>query len=244
MDLLLDFGNSRLKWAVARSGRVLERGAELNATGLVRAVLGPGHSFDRVALASVRDTAAVEALLHKLREQGLPEPMIARTESHRGQLRNAYPEPSRMGVDRWLAMLGAWQRCRCALVLVDCGTAVTMDCVDSHGQHHGGLILPGSEMMVASLVDRAPGIRIRPEDPDYAFPAVDTGAAVKTAARMAPPALVDRVWSQFGEQLGEPPELLLTGGDAERILGALHQPATIYPDLVFEGLLEILGEAG
>lgn len=240
MDLLLDFGNSRLKWALADTGHLVERGAVADADELMPAICEWRSVCQRVMLASVRDGALVTDLTRKLRGEGFPGPRIARTEKQRAGLRNAYPEPERMGVDRWLAMLGARRHSPGALVVVDCGTALTMDFVAGDGRHQGGLILPGIDMMVASLVERAPGIRIRPDDPEYAFPAVDTGAAVNTAARMAGPALVERAWREFSRQTEVSPELMLTGGDADRIAAQLEFPASRCPDLVFAGMLAIL----
>jgi len=169
-------------------------------------------------------------------------------------LRVAYQDPSRLGVDRWLALLGAQDGVGAALI-VDAGTAVTYDLLLSDGTHLGGLILPGIEAMRASLLQ---GTRIGSLtlDVDRQIPlaepwAMDTASAVASGGIQALGALAERlhdrllVRCQSGLAPGRgAPRLLITGGDAGRLAPAIGRPVQIVPDLVLRGLGRFAEEAG
>jgi type III pantothenate kinase len=168
----------------------------------------------------------------------------------------AYPDPSRLGVDRWLVMLGALGLGNGGALIVDAGTAVTYDLLLPGGDHLGGLILPGIEMMRVALLQ---GTRIPQAAPDPAAGisieepwAVDTGPAVAAGGVQALGALADRLYDRLVLRCGplsgawpEPrakaaaPRLLLTGGDAGRLAQAIGRPLTIIPDLVLRGLVRL-----
>jgi type III pantothenate kinase len=155
---------------------------------------------------------------------------------------NAYTEPERLGVDRWLAMQGAWRRRGAGFLLVDAGTAVTLDLVDDRGRHQGGAILPGAELMVSSLVGRAEGIRPRPGDNGSTFPARNTGAAVSAGATLGLGGAV-REAMVVARASGVTGPVIVTGGDSETLVEAARLEENEYEridTLVFEGMLEML----
>lgn len=242
MDLLLDLGNSRLKWAIADRGRIAADGhipRPLEPAAL--AELEGGLRANRVLIACVAGSAELDRLKAWAEDRLTCVPRIFQTGATHGSLRNAYADPARMGVDRWLAMVGAWERRAGALVVADCGTATTLDCIHGDGRHAGGLIAPGRALMVESLVNRAPGIRPRPEDPDTAFPATDTGAAVRTGALLSVQALIERVFHQFSTATEGAVQLYLTGGDASGVAAGLEVPCELDEALVFHGMLAVAG---
>ena len=155
--LLIDIGNSRLKWAIASGGR-LSRQQALDHNGRLSSVRrGPLAraigSVNSVSCVSVAAPAMTIALLKQLRQQGVP----ARRFQSRCQqlgLRNGYREAWRLGADRWAAMLGARSLgpARRSLLVVGAGTALTVDLIDQNGRHLGGVIVPGRRLMAG--VDR------------------------------------------------------------------------------------------
>jgi type III pantothenate kinase len=144
-----------------------------------------------------------------------------------------------MGVDRWLALIGAHRLCAGAVLVVDAGTAITYDLLLASGRHLGGLILPGIEMMRGSLLAGTNIPRVEPEERDLPW-AADTGAAVGVGTIEAPAALVERLRRRLTAAAGGPSTVLLTGGDAERLRPALEEPVRVEPDLVLRGLALLL----
>lgn len=240
MKLLLDLGNSRLKWALAAQAHWTQGALEAPEGRLGPAlleVLPGGAEIDAIWLSSVRGGAAAELLSESLRAAlGLPV-RHARSESARGCLRNAYLEPSQLGVDRWLAMLGAWRPGQ-PLLVVDAGTGLTLDAVDADGKHLGGLILPGPTLLAETLPQRArqlPPARLDPATAAACPWARDTASALGHAALLACAALIERMLDRL--RASHPARrLVLTGGAADLLIPLLAGPLEHEPDLVLRGL--------
>ena len=143
---------------------------------------------------------------------------------------NGYHEPARLGVDRWLALLGAWRRSPSAACVVDCGSAVTVDILDAQGRHLGGWIAPGLQMMRAAL-QRDTALPLA-QGPAQAEPGHDTNAAIVGGTLLAAVGLVEQAMRYAPASA----RLLLTGGDAGEIAQHLGRPYELCPDLVLEGL--------
>lgn len=150
-------------------------------------------------------------------------------------LRNAYLRFERLGVDRWLAMLGARTMVSGAYCVADCGTAMTLDVVDPAGQHLGGLILPGSGLMRAALArDTGDLPAVDRGQPDLL--AVDTESAIYSGSVLGSACALEGLWHRVQDRLKLPMTLMLTGGDAPLLREHLLVPARHEPDLVFAGM--------
>lgn len=248
--LLLDIGNSRLKWAIASGGR-LTRQQAVEHNGRFSSILrGPlARALDRadsVCCVSVVAPARTAALLRQLRRQGRP---ARRLRSRRAQLglRNGYRDAWRLGADRWAAMLGARALGlnRRALLVVGAGTALTVDLVDPAGRHRGGVIVPGRRLMAAALLADTAGIARRarglprPRTGAAAF-ATDTRGAMQSGADQAAAALVERLRVEARRELGHYPQVVLTGGDGPALARKLKCKFKLVPDLVLRGLAATL----
>ncbi|HEX4049485.1 MAG TPA: type III pantothenate kinase [Steroidobacteraceae bacterium] len=173
--MLLDIGNSRLKWALwseqatphAGAGRlerrgVLARSALRRSDAPLRALLAampPGTAILACNVAGAQIEARLRACATRAR---LPRPQFVRTAARAAGVRNGYAEPWRLGADRWVALIGAhaaWPRR--ALCLVGIGSALTIDLLAPRGRHLGGCIVPGPQMMIESLLRETAGIRRR-----------------------------------------------------------------------------------
>ena len=86
------------------------------------------------------------------------EPVYARVKEAAAGVTNAYPDVSQLGIDRWLALIAAWNKYHAPVCVAGCGTAVTLDVVDGDGYHLGGLIFPGLRLMQQSLITHTHGI--------------------------------------------------------------------------------------
>ncbi len=146
----------------------------------------------------------------------------------------AYPEPSTLGSDRWVAALGAW-RLTGAAIVVQCGTAITTDAVDETGRFLGGAIAPGLHAMARGLAASAPRLPIFGGVRDIAVPAVTSQDCVEAGVGLAFCGAIERL---VADLLGVLPAaaLLITGGAAPTYLRRGHLAFTHVPDLLHQGL--------
>jgi type III pantothenate kinase len=245
MDLLVDIGNTSLKWAVAESSTPGDMQVVRHHGSLPIDLLATWEQLApprRILVSNVGGTETADALARACRSYWDREPTIAATEPHSYGVTIAYERPERLGVDRWLALIAAHRICRCPVLVVDAGTAVTYDLLLGDGRHLGGLILPGIEMMRDSLLTGTHIPRVEPEELADLW-AADTGDAIAAASIQAPAALAERLFERLAHRTCTTPTCLLTGGDAERLIPALRLPARHRSDLVLQGLA-LLGEGG
>jgi type III pantothenate kinase len=149
-----------------------------------------------------------------------------------------------MGVDRWVAMVGAWNAWHRALVVVDAGTAVTIDAVDDDGQHLGGQIIPGVGLMASALGTATSDIPVfdladRSSVRDIEIFGDSTEAGVANGVFNAVTGAVERAISVLRSSAHDP-VTVLTGGDASAMLQALAEAPEYRPNLVLEGLAALL----
>jgi type III pantothenate kinase len=158
-----------------------------------------------------------------------------------GGVVNAYADPDKLGVDRWLCLIAVHHQTRAPACVVDCGTAVTLDGLDSNGQHLGGLILPGLGMMRDALLRNTQIQAMSPVGP-LDLLARDTATAVAAGGLFACAGLVELVVRRIARQCGRVPEIVLTGGDGAKLQVALEIQARYEPDLVLQGLAQLVGD--
>jgi type III pantothenate kinase len=244
VKLLVDVGNTRVKWAWLSGGDLLEPGAAAHAATApdeLAVRLAGRHGVDEVRVGSVA-AAVVTARLGDALAGACRAPVrIARTGAAAAGVRNGYLEPRQLGVDRWLAMVAAYARFRTAVCVVDAGTAWTLDVIEASGQHLGGLIIPGPALMRRSLLGSTGGIGAAAEllpagAPSTAGLGRDTEAGMRNGAWQAGACLVESCMKAWEARLGRAPVLVLTGGDAPDLGAALAVRAEHRPLLVLEGL--------
>lgn len=245
MRLLLDLGNTRLKWWALQEGQRLAEGAIAWSDPVVEglAVAWAGlPPAEAVFGASVVDRER-EALVEKqLRQRGSAAVTWVRSPAEACGVRSAYAEPSRLGVDRFLAMVAAHAEGRSPCVLVGAGTALTLDALRGDGRHLGGLIAPGPLLMQQSLLGAT--VRVRPERPGEVTAMADnTADAVASGCWGACAALVERFVAQVGPALGVEPRLLFGGGDAPLLRELVARPGELFADGVLRGLAVWSGTA-
>jgi len=227
--LLLDVGNSAIKWRLSSASGLLSEGGRAEDMATLGAVL-KGRDWQRVAIASVAADHK-DATLAEVATAGRPVQIhYATSDAELLGLRNRYPAPQSLGVDRWLAMLAAWHHMGGPLCVVDAGTAITLDLISQDGLHQGGFILPGAELMHRSLGMSTGKIRVNNLTAPAVAPGEDTAACVSGGIWLAVKGLLGAALAAYPEH-----RFVLTGGGAAALLtltpGIEHQP-----DLVMEGL--------
>lgn len=231
MILQLDLGNSALKWRCGSESDVLGRGCVPLADGLR---LPEIDAVPReVWIASVRDAETNAALSALVQERWAREPWFAESAASACGLTNSYREPARMGVDRWLAMIAAWQHAGGPVCVVDAGSATTIDFVDTAGVHRGGYILPGLAMMERALLGQTARVRFGDAPRDRMEPGTSTEAAVFNGLQLAQVGAVATALDRYGA--GE--TLVFTGGGGAVAMGLLGRGGEFLEDLVLDGLL-------
>ncbi|MFP5506155.1 MAG: type III pantothenate kinase [Gammaproteobacteria bacterium] len=249
MILLLDAGNSRLKWALLRNGH-FEHGGTLDQTveaikELANAAWGHIDAPEAVLVANVAGEPLRRALNAWTKRRWKLTPTYVAADAERFGIRNAYREPARLGVDRWLALLAARELYPGPLCVVDCGTALTVDVLAHDDRHLGGLIIPGMQLMRDALTARAEGIRGQIDQATHeqvTLLGTDTGSAVAGGTLYAEVAFIDRIFADLRAELGSKLRCIITGGDAQRLQPLLGCRAEYQADLVLLGLARIARE--
>lgn len=243
--LLVDIGNSRIKWAWRTDSRLGKAQAAdysgWRARDYARRVIGSRLDIERILVASVAADDVSDVLTAGARLAGAPEPERVTTRRRACGVTIAYADPWRLGVDRLLAMIAAHRRFPggpvCAVAV---GTALTIDLVGADGRHRGGAIIPAPSLMVESLFNGTSGIRRRAQGGangrGRALFGRSTRAAVEQGARFAAAAAVDRAVSEARALVGRTPKLVLTGGAAPGLRPLIRSASVFVPDLVLEGL--------
>lgn len=245
MKLLLDIGNSRIKWAMLEDDQLrgadqIDHGPNPEATIselLDRCPLKPGQ----VRASNVAGAVLGDALAAAVAKRWSLPVEFAHAQAAAGAARNGYLDYRQLGVDRWLAILAAVERFGKAVCIVDAGTAVTIDQVDDQGQHLGGIIVPGLALMRRALtgntgdLDRLADSSGRAEPPEALILGRGTDEAITGGAMSAIRGLIEACMQSARERWGDP-ALIVTGGDAQRIIAQIRMPAEHCPTLVLEGL--------
>lgn len=240
MRLLIDAGNTRVKWQLMDGNiRVLEGVGALDSDPFA-ALSGVGGKISRVAVSTVASEDKRRDLAEALSCYTPLKPCFYWSEVERAGLVNAYEHPEKMGADRWHGMYGAWIRHRGGFAVVDVGSAITIDYVGAHGKHLGGYILPGRQMMLRSLRNDAARIGFEDHRSDAGDPGSSTTECVHHGLFWLWQSIAERIHHDCHAQaIGR---VLVTGGDASGILAAGLE-AEHLPDLVLEGLAAIDAEA-
>ncbi|RYF36384.1 MAG: type III pantothenate kinase, partial [Comamonadaceae bacterium] len=157
-------------------------------------------------------------------------------------LTNGYDHPTRLGADRWVAMIGAWHRMlgqgpARPLVVVMVGTAVTVEAVDVHGTFLGGFILPGHGMMLKALESGTAGLHV-PTGEVCEFP-TNTSDALTSGGTFAIAGAVERMVQHVRQRCGVEPACFMTGGAGWKMAPSMSVPFELVDSLIFDGLLEI-----
>lgn len=267
MNLLIDIGNSRIKWCLYNSvenefgseGAMLYDKAELPA--LFSEQWGLLDNPDRVVISNVSGQQLAESMDAWVDKKWKIKTEYVKTEAFSHGVTNAYSDYSELGVDRWMAIIAAWQRFRQqgkAVCVVDCGTATTIDGISASGQHLGGFIIPGHTVMQEILINNTSDIKMakniltrkilrKETSPGKTLSPVNfsssTEEGVNSGCYLATISLIDSVVTSMQDDSGKQVNCIITGGDAEFVVEQLAGKFEYQPKLVLHGLAMLSGKA-
>jgi len=245
--LALDVGNTRLKWALYEGPRI---GARMLAHGVqflenIESLTEGDWRSLRPPERIVGCVVAGDAVRRRVQDQldlwDIPVSWVVSSAAEAG-LVNGYDHPSRLGADRWVAMVGARQRLlargeRKPCVLVMVGTAVTVEAIDAEGKFLGGLILPGHGIMLRALESGTAGLHV-PTGEVRNFP-TNTSDALTSGGTFAIAGAVQRMVDHLRQHTGQEPVCIMTGGAGWKMAPSMTVPFELVESLIFDGLLAI-----
>lgn len=246
--LVIDIGNTRLKWGLYAAPRP---GAELLAHGasfleaidrLAEHDWAGLPSPSRMLGCAVAGLAVRRRAEEQIADRWEVEPRWVVSQPSACGVVNGYEHPARLGSDRWVAMIGARARVlasgppRPALVVM-VGTAVTVDALDAEGRFLGGLILPGFGLMLKAMESGTAGLKV-PTGEVCEFP-TNTSDALMSGGTYGIAGAIERMHRHLVQRCGEPPVLLMSGGAAVKLAPETDLPFELTDTLIFEGLLQL-----
>jgi type III pantothenate kinase len=245
--LAIDIGNTRLKWAqyaspqpsaaILAHGAVFLEAIDDLAEGQWRSLAPPTSMLGCIVAGEGVKRRAEEQL-----ELWDVTPNWVVSSPHACGVTNGYEHPNRLGVDRWVAMIGGWHRVLArggprATLVVMVGTAVTVDAVDHTGRFLGGLILPGFGLMLRALEMGTAGLKA-PTGEVVDFP-TNTSDALMSGGAHAIAGAIERMHRKLAERSGQKPVLLMSGGAAVKLAPTTDLDVEMVETLIFDGLLEL-----
>jgi type III pantothenate kinase len=251
--LLIDVGNTRVKWGFLRDARLAECGsrahrgrADVAAAAVAKAIRGERVKF--AAIANVAGAGFETRLTETLTNRFQVKVRVATVGRRKLGVRCGYRDPKRLGVDRWLSVLAAHALSAAGAVVVDVGTTVTVDGVTAQGEHLGGLIIPSPRLMATTLGQRTSDIGDVAVVPatllqrHHEFLGRSTAEAVNMGSWFALIGAVEEVLQRLAQTLPPSAPVLVTGGDAPSLLPGLRIKAELREHLVLEGLALFVGQ--
>ncbi len=252
MILLVDIGNSRIKWACLIKGNLEHRGSAVRGKDKDAFVADLEQHWRKVkkpkaiVVSNVAGSGYAKALSAWTAERWQLQPRFIVAEHQAYEITNAYNNAERLGADRWASLIAARRHVRGPVCIIDAGTAVTIDVLNENGVHQGGLIIPGLAMMRHALLEQTEDLlpaTATPASGDISLLARDTQDGVNGGTLYALVAVIDRVVADVRTELGTDLARIITGGDAEALLPLLAGNYHHHPELVLEGLAVIAEES-
>lgn len=237
--LAIDAGNTRLKWAVGRPGHWQATGAaDTVAAESLAEALPAMPAGTRAVFCCVAGEATERAVMQACARLGIPLQRVGAAGTQLG-VTNGYRDPSQLGADRWVALVAAHRERATNQLVVNAGTALTVDALAADGRFLGGVIAPGVQLMREALVGGT--AKLRPAGGKVTPLPLCTDDAIATGTSMAAAGAIDRMARNLAEQGLAISRVVLSGGGADALARQIPYPLARRPHLVLDGL-GLIGE--
>lgn len=236
MLALLDIGNSRVKYCLLQDGERSPQHAVLNKMISNNFLTENFANVDKIIVSSVghkklTDTISAWCDANKVAYQQIF------SELKKNTVTSGYENPNQLGVDRWLALVGAANLYpNKNLLIIDAGTATTIDFLTATGQHQGGWILAGIKMLISSVLadtNQVTANLVEKESLDFG---INTSENVHNAAWAATVGAINLAISKIQKQGFVLNKIIITGGNGHLLASVIPQKTTVLTELVFDGL--------
>ena len=240
--LLIDAGNSRIKSAAYINGAIVRYAPVATESPSPPVQWKEAETPASVVVSNVAGVAVAAKLTRWTLDAWAMIPTFVQVRRRAAGMRTQYDDPTKLGVDRWLAALAAYRLAGRAVVVVDAGTAITLDVVSGSGVHLGGSISPGLKLMIDSLTHNTAGLRADSIEQIEGI-ATNTASAISTGCIDAVVGGIERATRAIAASLDATPAWVITGGGATEIMKYCHIEFRNVPDLVLQGLVFATNDA-
>lgn len=238
--LAVDSGNTRVKWGLHDGSSWLKQGVVAQGKkALLKREWQDLREPSRIMISNVAN-AETSAELSELVARWKAEPQWINAVAYQCGVRNYYANPAQLGSDRWAALVGAWELERQGCLVVDAGTAMTVDALSDTGEFLGGIITPGFDLMQKTLARDIASLEA--EDGQFCDYPDSTADAIYSGAVHAMAGAIERMAAMLTSTLGRVPGCILSGGAAQQLQPQLNVNVKVMDNLVLQGLLVIAQE--
>lgn len=238
--LAIDSGNTRVKWGLHDGRSWVKQGTVIQGKkALLEREWWDLREPSRVVISNVAGDQA-RADLSELFTRWKAEPQWITAVAYQCGVRNYYTHPAQLGSDRWAALIAAWGLQGQGCLVVDVGTAMTVDALSDTGEFLGGIITPGIDLMLQIPIGDIASVE--PADGKFCDYPDNTADAIYSGAVQAMAGAVERMAALLAGTLGHTPDCILSGGAAQQLQPQLNINAKVMDNLVLEGLLVIARE--
>ncbi len=245
--LLVDVGNSRIKWAISQAGRLSAHGKAVHDGCMPAEVCQAwltGEPPARVIIANVASEEYAQLLEAWVQGQWSLNVEYIVVDPGYSNLKLAYSDATKFGVDRWLALIAARSMSSTAVAVIDVGTAVTVDVLSAQGSHLGGVIIPGLGLMRQSLQQKTSAIqpgKACQKNATWMLLGQDTETCIACGSLYALAGAVEHMLARVEAQTGARLSVIICGGDAEVVQAELKIESRHISDLVLQGMQILKG---
>lgn len=238
MIVLVDIGNTRTKYLIEHADGRIERNLVDNNDISKSWLMAHWNKARQVYIASVKSGTITDTISDWATGNNIN---ISFTESEKNRygVTNSYQKPETLGVDRWLTLIGAATLYpRSSAIIIDAGTATTIDVLDENGTHQGGWILSGIDLLLSQLNQNTAKVKFEVSETSNLSFGRSTSECVNNAAWAATVAMIN-LGIKEAENNYQVKHCILLGGNADKLLPFIESKSAkvnILPDLIFEGL--------
>ncbi|WEJ62423.1 type III pantothenate kinase [Thiomicrorhabdus lithotrophica] len=244
--LFLDIGNSCIKYSTVTNGDYNIHNSILLDDLLLNGLDSFGFPYfpDTVYFSTVADADKVDALKLLIQNEWQVFPIQLTAQKSCCGLTSGYDNFNQLGVDRWFAMQGAIGIYDIPIIVVDAGTALTIDAVVD-GQHLGGLIVPGMNTMRQSLATNTADLLdvrtsdIKSDSNELLLLGTNTASAILAGTLYMAASFINQVINDLNNQVGTQFKIIMTGGESEQLCRLLDFEYDYIPDLVLQGMVNV-----
>lgn len=237
MKLFVDIGNTAIKWTseTELQSQIIHRANSHQLPEAIELDWMEMVEPTEVHIASVRHQKIVDSLTMWIAQHWQSSVRESETKHQELGVTNGYTTPKQLGVDRWLALLAAHDIGTRPKLVVDCGSATTIDGLKGDGCHLGGVILPGLQLY-SNCLDLNTDLTIDDKELKVKEFSTDTATGVLSGAMLMHLCMIERLFRNLEARCEENAECIITGGNAQLLSEYLKIPHKLKPDLVLRGL--------